>query len=522
MELASIVFILRAVALLLLPLAFLLLKFRKDPKIFEHLTKFKGPAAYPIIGSAHNLIGLSSIEIFDRICYTDIKKFGRLFRVWVLNSPQVVIGSAKYAEKILQGMAHHAKSQNYKILDSWMGKGLLTANDGMWKIHRKILTPAFHFNILHEFLPIFNKCSKELVEKLEEPAQRGQTIDIFDYVTLCALDIICESSMGASINAQQQKDSAYVKAIRELNDLLVKRYFTPHLRVDWIYNLSWHKWKTERTIKIANNFTDKIIEDRRRYLKEVKEEKNEQIDEFTEKRRPLAFIDLLLAAQDEGEQHMSNKDIRDQVSTFMFEGHDTVTTATCWALFIIGTYPEIQAKVVEELHHVFGNSGRAPTTSDLNELKYLERCLKETLRLFPSVPFFGRHLREDQPFEGGVTAPGGVTASFNVFVIHRDPEQFPNPEKFDPDRFLPENSIGRHPYAYLPFSAGPRNCIGQKFAMMEEKIVVSTVLRHFVVEAAHSIEEAQMKVGLVLKPENGLKIKLRRRSGADEDLAISS
>ncbi|KAF4522756.1 hypothetical protein B566_EDAN009301 [Ephemera danica] len=179
-------------------------------------------------------------------------------------------------------------------------------------------------------------------------------------------------------------------------------------------------------------------------------------------------------------------------------------------LFIMGTYPDIQRRVVEELEEVFGDSGRAPEMADLANLKYLERCVKEALRLYPSVPFFERSLKTDEILDNNAV-PGGTTISVNLFIIHRDPEFWPDPEKFDPDRFLPENMQNRHPYAYIPFSAGPRNCIGQKFALLEEKVVVSTVLRRFRVEAAQTLEDTKLQVAVVLRPKNGLHIRLFER-----------
>lgn len=144
-----------------------------------------------------------------------------------------------------------------------------------------------------------------------------------------------------------------------------------------------------------------MIEERKIYLNEVKKIEEFPKHDYAEgQRRSLAFIDLLLLAQMEGTQFMTDKDIRDEVNTFMFEGHDTVTTATCWTLFMMGANPEIQQKVAEELKQVFGDSDRAPTMSDLAELKFLERCIKETLRLFPSVPFFERNLVEDANLGG--------------------------------------------------------------------------------------------------------------------------
>lgn len=143
---------------------------------------------------------------------------------------------------------------------------------------------------------------------------------------------------------------------------------------------------------------------------------------------------------------------------FIPKGHDTTSASVCWTLFLLGTSPEIQDKIVEELDSIFdGDRTRPPTMKELNDMKYLECAIKESLRLYPSVPFLGRHLHEDVQI-GEYLVPAGTMALVSTYVLHRDKNVFPKPEIYNPDRFLPENSIGRHPYAYIPFSAGPRNC----------------------------------------------------------------
>ncbi|XP_033222170.1 cytochrome P450 4V2-like isoform X2 [Belonocnema kinseyi] len=132
---------------------------------------------------------------------------------------------------------------------------------------------------------------------------------------------------------------------------------------------------------------------------------------------------------------------------------------------------------------------------EIAELKYLDRVIKETLRINPSVPGLGRVLTEEIELGSKIT--------MHVFTTHRDPEFWPDPSKFDPDRFLPENSKGRHPYAYVPFSAGPRNCIGQKFAMVELKIVLAEILRKWRVKSARTQAETKMQSTFVLRPHGG-------------------
>ncbi|KZS02129.1 Uncharacterized protein APZ42_000953, partial [Daphnia magna] len=144
--------------------------------------------------------------------------------------------------------------------------------------------------------------------------------------------------------------------------------------------------------------------------------------------------------------------------------------AFTWFLYLISRHPDKQKLLMEELSIVFGDSDRPCTVQDLAELKYLECCIKETLRLYPSAPFILRRLPEDVEI-GGYILPKGVTIGMLIYGMHHNPQVYPDPEEFKPERFFPENSVGRHPYAFIPFSAGPRNCIGQKFAMLELKVV---------------------------------------------------
>ncbi|KAK7864371.1 hypothetical protein R5R35_010970 [Gryllus longicercus] len=194
----------------------------------------------------------------------------------------------------------------------------------------------------------------------------------------------------------------------------------------------------------------------------------------------------------------------------MFEGHDTTSASLCWTLFLLGNYPDVQEKVFEEQASIFQDSGRQPNTQDLAEMKYLERVIKESLRLYPSVPIIARYLTEDVTV-GEHLFPKGSNAILHIYHAHRNPKYFPNPEAFNPDNFLPERVQGRHPYAYVPFSAGSRNCIGQKFALLEEKTVLSAVLRRFRVRALDAPSDVRLYGELVLRPQGGIRLVIEPR-----------
>lgn len=180
-------------------------------------------------------------------------------------------------------------------------------------------------------------------------------------------------------------------------------------------------------------------------------------------------------------------------------GHDTTAVGILWTLLSIGSEPEVQARIHDELDSIFSDDPLRPIAmEDLKKMTYLEATIKEALRLYPSAPLVARRLHE--PLEvPGYTIPPGCTVFVMADVLGMNPEVFPEPEKFDPDRFLVENAAGRDPFAYVPFSAGPRSCIGQRFALIEEKVMTASILRKFRLESKNRPEDLKRTVHFVLR-----------------------
>lgn len=180
---------------------------------------------------------------------------------------------------------------------------------------------------------------------------------------------------------------------------------------------------------------------------------------------------------------------------------------------MLGIYQEVQDKVMAEIKSIFGDSDRDATFADTLEMKYLERVILETLRMYPPVPIIARKLNQDVLLASdNYLVPAKTTVVVATYKIHRDPETYPNPEKFDPDRFLPENSTNRHYYSYIPFSAGPRSCVGRKYAMLKLKVLLTTILRNFQVKSNVTEKDFKLQGDIILKRTDGFRIVLEPRN----------
>ncbi|XP_054636134.1 cytochrome P450 4V2 [Dunckerocampus dactyliophorus] len=462
---------------------------------------------YPFVGNALQF-KTNAGDFFRQIQeYTQDFWNAPLIKLWVGTVPFVVLFHAETVEPVVANPVHMDKSYSYSFLHPWLGTGLLTSTGPKWRERRKMLTPTFHFTILQDFLEVMNEQAEVLVSKLASQAGRGP-FNCFSHVTLCALDIICETAMGRKIYAQSNCESEYVKSVYKMSDIISRRQRSPWFWPTFFYKYFGEGKVHDRTLKTLHSFTYEVIRERAEGLKYDNDSEGDKSGPGTRKRR--AFLDMLLQTKDEDGNSMSHQDIQEEVDTFMFRGHDTTAAAMNWALHLLGSHPDVHSKVQEELQEVFGTSQRAANMEDLKQLKYLECVVKESLRLFPSVPFFARCLCEDATING-FYVPKGANALIITYALHRDPRHFPEPEEFRPERFLPENCAGRPPYAYIPFSAGIRNCIGQRFALMEEKVVLSSVLRKFNVKACQQREELRPTGELILRPESGIWIELEKR-----------
>ncbi|EFN73866.1 Cytochrome P450 4C1 [Camponotus floridanus] len=297
--------------------------------------------------------------------------------------------------------------------------------------------------------------------------------DLLPFIIEYTLNAICETAMGVSLQNLGEFQQQYRNAIHEIIELLV---------------IAERKLYHERT---GNRFLKNLEDD--------KETETEDVEVFGIKKKRLAMLDLLIAASQESS--LTDLDIREEVDTFMFEGHDTTAMGIMFALLLLAEHKDIQERVRVEVNTVTQENGGKLTMKSLQNLSYLDRCLREALRLYPSVFLIFRDTAEDVKLHSYVV-PAGTIIHLNIYGVHRDPNFWPNPEVFDPDRFLPEKMLNRHPYSYLPFSAGPRNCIGQRFGLLEMKAMIAPLVLNFYLEPVEYLKDIQLKLDVILRPSH--------------------
>ncbi|XP_007993806.3 cytochrome P450 4F12 isoform X1 [Chlorocebus sabaeus] len=387
-----------------------------------------------------------------------------------------------------------------RFMKPWLGEGILLSGGDKWSHHRRMLTPAFHFNILKPYIKIFNKSVTIMLDKWQHLASEGSSrLDMFEHISLMTLDSLQKCIFSFDSHCQE-RPSEYIATILELSALVEKRSQHILQYMDFVYYLTQDGRRFRRACRLVHDFTDAVIQERRRTLP------TQGIDDFLKdkaKSKTLDFIDVLLLSKDEDGKALSDEDIRAEADTFMFAGHDTTASGLSWVLYNLARHPEYQERCRQEVQELLKD--RDPKEiewDDLAQLPFLTMCLKESLRLHPPAPFISRRCAQDIVLPDGRVIPKGIICVINIIGVHHNPTVWPDPEVYDPFRFDPENSKERSPLAFIPFSAGPRNCIGQAFAMAEMKAVLALMLLHFRFLPDHT--EPRRKPELILRAEGGL------------------
>ncbi|XP_032103382.1 cytochrome P450 4A11 isoform X1 [Sapajus apella] len=403
--------------------------------------------------------------------------------------------------KVILGRSDPKSYSATRFLPPLIGYGLVLLNGQTWFQHRRMLTPAFHYDVLKPYVEFMADSVRVMLDKWEELIGQDSPLEVFQHVSLMTLDTIMKCAFSHQGSIQLDRDSqSYIQAIMDMNNLFFSRVRNAFHQNDTIYSLTTAGRWSHRACQLAHQHTDRVIQERKARLQEQGEL------EKVENKRHLDLLDILLLAKMENGNSLSDKDLRAEVNTFMFAGHDTTASGISWILYALATHPKHQRRCREEIQGLLGD-GASITWHHLDQMPYTTMCIKEALRLYPPVPGISRDLSTPITFPDGRSLPKGISVILSIYGLHHNPKVWPNPEVFDPSRFTPGSA--QHSHAFLPFSAGARNCIGKQFAMNELKVATAlTLLRFELLPDPTRIPIPTPRI--VLKSSSGIHLHLKR------------
>ncbi|KAL3271397.1 hypothetical protein HHI36_021878 [Cryptolaemus montrouzieri] len=307
----------------------------KDRKCLETIP---GPKPYPLIGNAQDF---RTTEELISVYIRYMKNYGDLMKFWIGSTLKILISDPNVSEALLTSTKNITKDSGYRFLHSWLGEGLLTSGPTRWRKHRKILTPAFHFQILEKFVATFENATTVFIQKLRKHKDI-RNLDIYPLVDLCSLDIICETSMGTAVDAQENEESEYVTAVSEMTRIMCEKMISPMKQIHFLYRFTKDYQSEKAALKILHDQTHFVIKQRKNEILKMQENSVAVEEEFYKKPK-MNFLDILLLSKIDGEP-LSDEAIREEVDTFMFEGHDTTASAMSFAFFCLANHPEVQVR----------------------------------------------------------------------------------------------------------------------------------------------------------------------------------
>lgn len=446
-------------------------------------TRVPGPAGLPLLGSMFDL-KRDSLGTF----LAGQRQHGDVVRFTAgppgLRMELYGVFSAEGAQQVLATESANFRKDNafYQEVRESFGNGLLTSQDDDYLRQRRLVQPLFTRKRVDGYAAAVTDETSALLTRWGSAP--GGTVDVIDEMTGLALRAVARILFGTGV---EDAIPVVERCFPVIGSYTLRRGLSP-------VNPPRH-WPIPDNRRAASAMDelyavcDRIVEERRAEGDAAKGDD---------------LLTLLAQAQSTEDGSLDATEIRDQVLIFLLAGHETTATSLAFALHLLARHPEQQARARAEAERVL--AGRTPEAYDLDALPYLTRVLKEAMRLYPAAPAIGRRAVEATEI-GGFAIPAGADVVVAPWVTHRHPRYWEEPERFDPERFLPEPEKERPRYAWFPFGGGPRACIGQHFSMLESVLALSMILREYELEAVD--QEVPVHAGITLRADAPARCLLR-------------
>ncbi|KAG8270533.1 hypothetical protein J6590_083705 [Homalodisca vitripennis] len=465
--------------------------------ILATANKLPCPPGWPLIGNALFLLG--DITRTTKALFSSFTESKKHFCLWLGPVPIFVISDPSDVQIILNSSSILEKDETaYKFLKIFGKNGLITAPVSIWKKTRRLINPVFHPTNIENFLPVFNDVSRELIQGIDV---EGEIFDPSDLLSNAALDAI-----SRTILTKRPMDKSIMEIVRTgmhtIGIMTHESTYKPWLRIEWISKLLGTKVNyTQQLYLEVTEYFDKV------WKEELCREEYYQRQTFGIKESN--YKTLLDVSMDNPSVAGDEYDWRDERHTMLAAGSETVVSALSFLSLTLANHPDVQEKIYREILQKVEDPSNV-TLSDLRSLTYMEQTLMECMRLYPSVPAILRKVARNTKLSR-FTLPANSRVLIPFYAMGRDEEQFPEPERFLPDRFSPDALSGRHPYAFLPFSGGPRNCIGKIYAMFLMKTIMVHLLTNYKLHSNVRMCDVELAIRIVLTTNTKLLIRFEKR-----------
>lgn len=481
-------------------LAFLFLYHWKRKRLYELAAKIPGPKTTLILGNVFDARSFVPRD-FQKYLFQTFKEHNSLFRVWIGPKLYIFLKNSSEVEQVfINNPDTFAKSHDYDFLNSLAGEGIFCQQEEqVWHRNRKIVNKLFHYSVLKHYVQTFHDESHVLVKKLEDIIVNNPSdIGIHSMLATLTLNTIARNTIG--IHIDQDLSSRMLKAVEKFFCLFWDIAVRPWLENDILFKLLGYKHLKVDIEYFARGVIREIVDMGK--AKKMKDHGNNNSSP-----RKVTLVDL----QEDG---LSEEQLLQETITLIVSGQDTSASANSAALFLLSMNQQVQQEIFEELQSIFDDDKeRCPTYEELQNMPVLDRCIKEVLRMYPPGYIIARRVRQEIKIDEHVI-PKDATIMNYIFAMHRDPNVFRQPNEFIPDRFLPEEFQKYPKYNYQPFAVGNRKCIAYKYATLQMKIVISTILRHFQLLPSpryKTIDDLKYEMRVTLTFYKGIYVQLKKR-----------
>lgn len=408
--------------------------------------------------------------------------FGDVSRLKLVESIYLLNHADDVKHALLTNNDNYPKARLTVRIKPIVGDGLLTSEGSFWRRQRRLAQPAFHRTRLASLAETMARLTADMLGGWRD----GDVADVSDAMSRLTLRVIGLTMMGADLDADAGRVGAALStALAITNDRFQRLFFLPSLPTP--SNIRFN-----RAMKVLEDLVTRIIAERRAQGGD---------------RGDLLSMFMETQDADTGER-MTDAQLRDEVMTMLLAGHETTSNALSWAFHLLALHPGTATRISEEAAAAFGRGG--PTFESLRRLQFTRWAVQEAMRLYPPVWLFARTAKADDLLPSGWRVPAGTTIFVCPYTLHRNPAYWSDPERFDPERFSEAGSTGRPRTAYVPFAAGPRQCIGNEFALMEATIILAMTCRDWrpgFARARPTVPEPS----ITLRPKGGMPMTLNRR-----------